>query len=144
MTCDLRSVPKDCWQRRRTLSAVILAVFPVSTTISTIRRNVLLRDEHNECIVCVWGNHTTMLNESAVGRAVTFHRVNIQEHEGTLQLGMPKDSSVALGNTPRTLEILEWLHETGNENKSVLEMLALTEPAIHGTNKFNVALLSKI
>jgi hypothetical protein len=132
LTCDLRAVPKDSWARRRTLSAVVIAVFPVTTKLTTIRRNVLLRDEYGECIVCVWGNHTSMMNECVVGRAVTFHRVNIQEFEGSTQLGMPKDSSMTLGNTPRTLEILEWLNDTGNDCKSVSAALALTEPAVTG------------
>lgn len=132
MTCDLRATPKASWAKRRTLSAVVLAVFPVTINLTTIRRNVLLRDEHGECIVCVWGNHTTMLNESAVGRAVTFQRVNIKEHEGSMQLGTPKDSSIALGNTPRTLEILEWLHENGKAIKTVQAALEITQPTVHG------------
>jgi hypothetical protein len=134
LTCDLRATPKESRAKRRTLSAVVLAVFPVTPKNSTIRRNILLRDEHGECMVCVWGNHTTMLNESVVGRAVTFHRVNIQEHEGILQLGTPKDSSITLGNTPRTLEILDWLHEHGNVCTTVQAALALTQPAVHGVH----------
>jgi hypothetical protein len=132
LTCDLRALPKDSWAKRRTLSAVVLAVFPVTSKLTTIRRNVLLRDEHGECVVCVWGNHTTMLNESSVGRAVTFHRVNVQDFEGTLQLGTPKDSSIALGNTPRTLEILEWIHENGNACKTVQAAMELTQPSVLG------------
>jgi hypothetical protein len=83
-------------------------------------------------MVCVWGNHTSMLDEQTVGRAVTFQRVTIQEHEGALQLGTPKDSSMSLGNTPRTLEILEWLHASGGEFKTVQEALAIAQPAVHG------------
>jgi hypothetical protein len=53
LTCDLRATPKESWAKRRTLSAVVLAVFPVTHKLTTIRRNVLLRDEHGVCVVCV-------------------------------------------------------------------------------------------
>ena len=68
----------------------------------------MLRDEHGECLACVWGNHTQIINESTIGRAVTFCRVAIQEYEGTIQLSMPKDSSISIGNTPLTAPILTW------------------------------------
>ena len=35
--------------------------------------------------VCVWGNHTSILNESTIGRSVTFQRVCIQEYEGVCE-----------------------------------------------------------
>jgi len=68
----------------------------------------VLRDEHGECMACVWGNHTQIINESTIGRAVTFLRVAVQEFEGAIQLAMPKDCSISIGNTPITAPILTW------------------------------------
>ena len=85
--------------------------------------------------MCVWGNHTTVLNEGCVGRPITFHRVGVQEHEGQLQLSMPKDSSVALGATPMTNKIQAWLSIVGLTPISVLEAInlkATTITCIHG------------
>lgn len=48
----------------------MITVFPVTAKMGTIRRNVVLRDEYGECVVCVWGNHTSILNESTIGRSV--------------------------------------------------------------------------
>jgi hypothetical protein len=64
---------------------VVITVFPVTAKMGTIRRNVVLRDEYGECVVCVWGNHTSILNESTIGRSVTFQRVCIQEYEGVCE-----------------------------------------------------------
>jgi hypothetical protein len=68
----------------------------------------VLRDEHGECLACVWGNHTQIITESTIGRAVTFLRVAVQEFEGAIQLAMPKDCSISIGNTPITAPILTW------------------------------------
>jgi hypothetical protein len=85
--------------------------------------------------VCVWGNHTAVLNEGCVGRPITFHRVSVQEHEGQLQLSMPKDSSVALGATPKTNKIQAWLSIVGQTPITVLEAIELkitTVTCVHG------------
>lgn len=132
LTCDLQSVPKETWGKRRTLNAVVIAVLPIKTKATTIRRNVVLRDEHGECMVCVWGNHTQIINEGAVGRAVTFHRICIQEYEGILQITTPKDSSISVGNTPNTAPILSWLHNAGSNWQTVVEALALTTSSVIG------------
>jgi hypothetical protein len=132
LTCDLQSVPKETWSKRRTLNAVVIAVLPIKTKATTIRRNVVLRDEHGECMVCVWGNHTQIINEGAVGRAVTFHRICIQEYEGILQITTPKDSSISVGNTPNTAPILSWLHSAGSNWQTVVEALALNTSSVIG------------
>jgi hypothetical protein len=113
MTCDLSQIPKDRWNKRRTLSAIVVAVLPITSKASTVRRNVVLRDENTECTVTVWGNHTNILNESALGRPVTFQRVCINEYEGKLQIAMPKDTSVALGNTAATAPLMIWFQRVG-------------------------------
>jgi hypothetical protein len=113
LTCDLLQVPKDRWNKRRTLSAIVLAVLPVKNKGATVRRDVVLRDENHECTVTVWGNHTNILNESAIGRPVTIQRVCLSEFEGKVQVAMPKDSSVALGNTAATAPLMVWLQRVG-------------------------------
>lgn len=135
LTCDLTAIPKDKLNKKRTLSAVVIAVLPIKTKASTIRRNVVLRDEYGECVMCVWGNHTQILNESSVGRSITGFRVCVQEFEGALQVSMPKDSSITIGNTPKSLPILNWLYKVGNSIITVPQALALSTPsvvAIHG------------
>ena len=82
--------------------------------------------------MCVWGNHTQILNEGAVGRAVTFHRICIQEYEGTLQITTPKDSSLSLGNTPSTTSIQSWLVNAGSNLQTVEQALALNTPSVIG------------
>jgi hypothetical protein len=130
LTCNLTVVPKISHNKRRTLSAVIISVLPIYTKGSTVRRNVILRDEHGECIVCVWGNHTTVLHDGCIGRPITFNRVSVQEHEGKLQLNMPKDSSVALGSTPKTNKIQAWLDVVGLSPIAVSEAIALKNTTI--------------
>ena len=125
-------MPKETWSKRRTLNAVVIAVLPIKTKATTIRRNVVLRDEHGECMVCVWGNHTQILNEGAVGRAVIFHRICIQEYEGSLQITTPKDSSISVGNTPSTASILSWLVTAGSNLLTVEQALALNTPSVIG------------
>ena len=130
LTCDLTVVPKNTHNKRRTLSAIIISVLPIYVKGSTVRRNITLRDEHGQCSVCVWGNHTTVLHDGCVGRPITFNRVSVQEHEGKLQLGMPKDSSVALGSTPKTNKIQAWLDVVGLTPISVIEAIALKDTTI--------------
>ena len=113
LTCDLLLIPKDRWNKRRTLSAIVLAVLPVKTKAATVRRDIVLRDECHECTVTVWGNHTNILNEAAIGRPVTFQRVCLTEFEGKMQVAMPKDCSVALGNTADTAPLLIWMQRAG-------------------------------
>lgn len=122
LTCDLSVVPKDKWNKRRTLSAVVLAVLPIKSKGSTVRRNVILRDECGECWITVWGNHTNIIDESAVGRPITLQRVCLTEFEGQIQISMPKDSSVSLGNTPNTAPIMIWLQRVGNTPQSVQQV----------------------
>ena len=113
LTCDISLIPKDRWNKRRTLSAIVLAVLPVKTKAATVRRDIVLRDECHECTVTVWGNHTNILNEAAIGRPVTFQRVCLTEFEGKMQVAMPKDCSVALGNTADTAPLLIWMQRAG-------------------------------
>lgn len=122
LTCDLSQIPKDRWNKRRTLSAIVVAVLPIKSKASTVRRNVVLRDENDECTVTVWGNHTNILNESAIGRPVTFQRVCITEFEGKLQVAMPKDTSVALGNTAATAPLMIWMQRVGTTPVSVQQV----------------------
>jgi hypothetical protein len=135
LTCDLSVVPKISYNKRRTLSAIIISVLPIYTKGSTVRRNIILRDEHGECIVCVWGNHTSVINDGCIGRHITFNRVSVQEHEGNLQLGMPKDSNVALGSTQKTNKIQSWFDIVGLSPITVVEAISLkhtTITCIHG------------
>lgn len=135
MTCDLSAVPTVSHNKKRTLSAIIIGVLPVYTKGSTVRRNVILRDDVGQCTVCVWGNHTTVIHEGCIGRPITFNRVSIQEHEGNLQLSMPKDSTVALGATPKTNKIQAWLTVVGQTPISVAESITrkdTTITCIHG------------
>lgn len=135
LTCDLNAVPKDKWNKRRTLSAVIIAVLPIKTKATTIRRNVVLRDQHGECVVCVWGNHTQLINESAIGRPITCVRVCLQEFESVVQVALPKDSSINLGATPKTAPITTWIQHQGNQVLTVPQAIALQQSsiiAIHG------------
>ena len=130
MTCDLSMIPQDKWNKRRTLSAVIIAVLPIKQKASTIRRNVVLRDEHGECVACVWGNHTQIINESTIGRPVTFQRVCLQDYEGIVQLAMPKDASITLGSTPKTAPVNAWFFKSGNTVMSVPEAQLLEKSSI--------------
>ena len=125
LTCDLSLIPKDRWNKRRTLSAIVLAVLPVKTKGSTVRRDVVLRDEGNECTVTVWGNHTNILNESAIGRPVTIQRICLTEFDGKVQIAMPKDSSVALGNTAATAPMMVWMQRAGTTPVSVKQVRKL-------------------
>jgi hypothetical protein len=83
---------------------------------------VVLRDERDECTVTVWGNHTNILNETAIGRPVTFLRVCLTEFEGKIQVAMPKDSSVILGNTTQTIPIMHWLQRVGTTAVTVQQV----------------------
>lgn len=122
LTCNLTLIPKDRWNKRRSMSAVVLAVLPIQSKSSTVRRNVVLRDERDECTVTVWGNHTNILNETAIGRPVTFQRVCLTEFEGKIQVAMPKDSSVSLGNTNQTIPIMHWLQQVGTTAVTVQQV----------------------
>jgi hypothetical protein len=122
LTCNLSLIPKDRWNKRRSLSAIVLAALPIQSKSSTVRRNVVLRDELDECTVTVWGNHTNILNEAAIGRPVTLQRVCLTAFEGKIQIAMPKDSSVALGNTPQTIPILHWMQRVGTTAVTVTQV----------------------
>ena len=128
LTCNLSLIPKDRWNKRRSLSAIVLATLPIQSKSSTVRRNVVLRDENDECTVTVWGNHTTMLNESSIGRPVTLQRICLTEFEGKIQIAMPKDSSVALGNTADTIPIMHWLQRVGTMAVSVQQVRHPRQP----------------
>ena len=52
--------------------------------------------------------------------------------EGALQLSTPKDSSMNLGNTPRTIEILEWLNNIGNSTQMIMQALEIKIPSVIG------------
>ena len=125
LTCDISLIPKDRWNKRRTLSAIVLAVLPIKAKSSTVRRNVVLRDEFTECTVTVWGNHTNILNDSAIGRPVTLQRICLTEFEGKTQVAMPKDCSVALGNTALTAPIMVWIQRVGTTAISVQQVSRL-------------------
>lgn len=136
LTCDLSLIDKDRWNKRRTLSAIVLAVLPIKAKSSTVRRNVVLRDEFTECTVTVWGNHTNILNDTAIGRPVTLQRICLTEFEGKTQIAMPKDSSVALGNTAATAQIMLWLQRVGTAAISVQQVpqllnLYLIQPCLN-------------
>jgi len=113
LTCDYTQVPKDRYSRRRKLTAIIIAVEPVIAKLTSLRRHVILRDEHGECDVCVWGNHTHILNEASIGRAVTFNRICLKEYEGDVQIHMPKDASVIFGTTSETVPVVSWFKQAG-------------------------------
>jgi hypothetical protein len=137
LTCNLSLIPKDRWNKRRQLSAIVLAVLPIQSKSSTVRRNVVLRDEKDECTVTVWGNHTNLLNESSIGRPVTLQRICLTEFEGTMQIAMPKDASVSLGSTSVTVPIVHWMQRVGTTPISVQEVRTsyrtqhCTEPITH-------------
>ncbi len=122
LTCNLSLIPRDRWNKRRSLSAIVLATLPIQSKSSTVRRNVVLRDENDECTVTVWGNHTNILNENAIGRPVTLLRVCLSEFEGKIQVAMPKDCSVLLGNTAQTVPIVHWMQRVGTTAVSVLQV----------------------
>jgi hypothetical protein len=122
LTCNLSLIPKDRWNKRRQLSAIVIAVLPIQSKSSTVRRNVVLRDEKDECTVTVWGNHTNLLNESSIGRPVTLQRVCLTEFEGQIQIAMPKDASVSLGSTSVTVPMMHWLQRVGTSPISVLQV----------------------
>ncbi len=122
LTCNLSLIPKDRWNKRRSMSAIVLATLPVQSKSSTVRRNVVLRDELDECTVTVWGNHTNILNEASIGRPVTLQRVCLTEFEGKIQVAMPKDSSVSLGNTAQTIPIMHWMQRVGTTAVSVQQV----------------------
>jgi hypothetical protein len=122
LTCDLSAITRDRWNKRRTLSAIVIAVLAIQTKAATVRRNVVLRDEHAECVCTVWGNHTNVLNESAIGRPITLQRVCLTEYEGKIQIAMPKDSSVSVGNTQGTAPILLWMQRAGSNMHTVQQV----------------------
>ena len=122
LTCNLLLIPKERWNKRRSMSAIVVATLPIQTKSSTVRRNVVLRDELNECTVTVWGNHTNVLNEASIGRPVTLLRVCLTEFEGKIQVAMPKDCSVALGNTVQTIPIMHWMQRVGTTAVSVQQV----------------------
>lgn len=122
MTCDLLAIPRDRWNKRRSLSAIVIAVLAIQTKAATVRRNVVLRDEHAECVCTVWGNHTNVINEQAIGRPITLQRICLTEYEGKVQIAMPKDSSVSIGNTPATAPIMLWMQQAGSNMHTVQQV----------------------
>ena len=134
LTCDFTSLHPSRWNKRRTLSAVIIAVLPIKIKGSSVRRNIVLRDQFGECTACIWGNHTRLINESAVGRAITCQRVCLREYNDAVQLHMPKDSSVTVGQTHKTIPILEWLHTSGNTAITVQDAISLNATSIFATH----------
>ncbi len=123
LTCDLSLIPKDQYNKRRTLIAVVIAVEQIKTKGNFTRRTVLLRDAEHECEVCVWGNHTHLLNESSIGRPVTLNRVCLTEFLDRVSIHMPKDSSVNLGSSPNTIPIMQWFNQSGHNSISVAAAL---------------------
>ncbi len=123
LTCDLSLIPKEQYNKRRTLIAVIIAVEQIKTKGNFSRRTVLLRDAGNECEVCVWGNHTHLLNESSIGRPVTLNRICLTEFAEKVSIHMPKDSSVNLGSSPSTIPLMQWFNQSGHNGLSVAAAL---------------------
>ena len=134
LTCDLTTVPREKWNKRRTLSAVIISVLPTKVKGTTIRRNVILRDQHGECTACVWGNHTQIVNESTVGKPITILRAIIQEYEGNMQVAMPKDGSLTLGPTPKTTPITSWVFAKGNQSVTISTAIAMQQSDVFSTH----------
>jgi hypothetical protein len=134
LTCDLSSVPREKWNKRRTMSAVIISVLPTKVKGTTIRRNVILRDQHGECTACVWGNHTQIVNESTVGKPITILRAIIQEYEGNMQVAMPKDGSLTLGPTPKTTPITSWVFAKGNQSVTISTAIAMQQSDVFSTH----------
>ena len=130
LNCNLTAVPREQWNKRRTLSAIIIVVLPIKHKGTTIRRNVVLRDQHGECIACVWGNHTQMVNESTVGKPITFQRCILQEFDGVIQVSVPKDGSLTMGPTPKTAPITNWVHAKGNQLVPIEEAVEKQHPDI--------------
>lgn len=130
LTCNLALVPKDQYNRRRRLIAVVIGVEQIKTKGNFTRRNVILRDACNECEVCVWGNHTHLLNESSIGRPVTLNRICLTEFLEKVAIHMPKDSSVNLGASPDTTAIMQWFNQSGHASTSVESALELTKSDI--------------
>jgi hypothetical protein len=130
LTCNLELVPKDQYNRRRRLIAVVIGVEQIKTKGNFTRRNVILRDAHNECEVCVWGNHTHLLNESSIGRPVTLNRICLTEFLEKVAIHMPKDSSVNLGASPDTVAIMQWFNQSGHTSISVENALELPKSDI--------------
>jgi hypothetical protein len=123
LTCDLTLIPKEQYNKRRTLVAVIIAVDQIKTKGSFTRRNVVLRDSHHECEVCVWGNHTHLLNAASIGRPVTLSRICLTEFAEKVTIHMPKDSSVNLGSSPETIPVMQWFNQSGNTSITVAAAL---------------------
>lgn len=130
LTCDLALIPKDQYNKRRTLIAVVVAVEQIKTKGNFSRRNVTLRDAHNECEVCVWGNHTHLLNESSIGRPVTLNRICLTEFLERVTIHMAKDSSVNLGSSPETAPLMQWFNQSGHASVSVAVALELLKSDI--------------
>ena len=63
-------------------------------------------------------------------------------YEGALQLSTPKDSSMNLGNTPRTIEILEWLHNSGNATQMIMQALAIKIPSVIGDSGYHTRVIT--
>jgi len=144
LTCDLAAIPKDQYNRRRKLIAVIIGVDQIKTKGSFSRRSVILRDAHDECEVCVWGNHTHLLNESSIGRPVTLNRVCLTEFMEKVSIHMPKDSSVNLGASPDTLQITQWFNQSGHASMSVVAALEITKSSIIAITGILGKILSEI
>jgi hypothetical protein len=97
-----------------------------------VRRNVTLRDSFAECEICVWGNHTHILNESSIGRPVTFNRICLTEYMQNVSVHMPKDASLILGSSPETVMVMKWFQQMGNTHVTIADALQLQVSNIIG------------
>jgi hypothetical protein len=112
LTCDLRAVPKENWNRKFNLAAVVISAQPIIKTDISSRRYVVLRDEASECIVCLWNNFATVITEDCVGRAVLLMGVTLNEYDGGPQLKLAKTATISVGKRPETRCVQEWYDYT--------------------------------
>ena len=130
LTCDLAAMPKEKWNRKFTLAAIVIGVQPVIKNESATRRNVVLRDEDSECMVCLWNNATTVITEDCIGRPVLLLGVTLKEYEGKPQLKLPKTSSISIGIRPETRGVQEWFHYAASNVLSVTDATKLVGPQV--------------
>ena len=71
-----------------------------------------------------------MVNESTVGKPITFQRCILQEFDGVIQVSVPKDGSLTMGPTPKTAPITNWVHAKGNQLVSIEEAVEKQHPDI--------------
>ena len=130
LTCDLAAMPKDKWNRKFTLPAIIIGVQPIIKNETTIRRYVVLRDEVSECIVCLWNNFATVITEDNIGSPVLMLGVTLKEYEDKPQLKLPKTASISVGSRPETRSVQEWFRSSASDILSVPDATSLVGPQV--------------